>query len=354
MARKHVASKANNHAGSGLALPLVLIYCGLVAYASLYPFAPWHFQGVMPWAFVTAPLPKYWSGFDVFINVLGYIPLGFLFGLLYTRQGEKGGAWIACLSVAVLSFCMEALQTYLAPRVSSNVDWGLNILGGALGVWIAILIDSLGLLGGWSRWRSNHFDAGSGTALGLLLLWPLALLYPTPVPLGLGQMGGWMQWLAIAPSPHLQSFLITLGLLAPSLLAFAITAKLTHRLFELFWILLAAFTITTLSSGLSFAPEHALVWLDGNAWRGLWIGLAAIGVSLFAPRRLCLVLALIALVLLVALINTTPQNPYFAQTLAVWEQGRFIRFYGATQWLGWLWPYAAALWVISKLVPHKN
>ena len=25
----------------------------------------------------------------------------------------------------------------------------------------------------------------------------------------------------------------------------------------------------------------------------------------------------------------------------LWEQGRFLRFHGLSQWLGWLWPYAA-------------
>jgi hypothetical protein len=26
--------------------------------------------------------------------------------------------------------------------------------------------------------------------------------------------------------------------------------------------------------------------------------------------------------------------------LQTWEQGRFIRFHGVAQWLGWLWPFA--------------
>ncbi len=35
-----------------------------------------------------------------------------------------------------------------------------------------------------------------------------------------------------------------------------------------------------------------------------------------------------------------PVDPYFAQSLQAWEQGRFIRFHGLAQWIGWLWPYA--------------
>ena len=60
------------------AWPLTLVYVALVVYASLYPFDNWRNQGVLPWAYLTQPLPKYWTGFDVVINIAGYAPLGFL------------------------------------------------------------------------------------------------------------------------------------------------------------------------------------------------------------------------------------------------------------------------------------
>ena len=50
------------------AWPLSLMYVVLVVYASLYPFAEWRDQGIAPWAFLWAPLPRYWTGFDVAIN----------------------------------------------------------------------------------------------------------------------------------------------------------------------------------------------------------------------------------------------------------------------------------------------
>ena len=27
----------------------------------------------------------------------------------------------------------------------------------------------------------------------------------------------------------------------------------------------------------------------------------------------------------------------------------FIRFHGLSQWIGWLWPYAAGLWLLGRL-----
>jgi hypothetical protein len=49
------------------------------------------------------------------------------------------------------------------------------------------------------------------------------------------------------------------------------------------------------------------------------------------------------------LLNQAPENPYLAQTLQIWEQGRFIRFNGLAQWLGWLWPYAALGYVLLRV-----
>jgi hypothetical protein len=53
-----------------------------------------------------------------------------------------------------------------------------------------------------------------------------------------------------------------------------------------------------------------------------------------------------ALVLLVA---QAPLDPYFAISLYGWEQGRFIRFHGLAQWIGWLWPFVAMAWLVLRL-----
>ena len=37
------------------------------------------------------------------------------------------------------------------------------------------------------------------------------------------------------------------------------------------------------------------------------------------------------------------------RTLQDWEQGRFIRFHGLAQWIGWLWPYGAIVWLLARL-----
>ena len=58
----------------------------------------------------------------------------------------------------------------------------------------------------------------------------------------------------------------------------------------------------------------------------------------FVSARAAWVLALVALVWQLSLLNNASANAYFALTLQNWEQGQFIRFHGLIQWLGWLWP----------------
>jgi len=64
---------------------------------------------------------------------------------------------------------------------------------------------------------------------------------------------------------------------------------------------------------------------------------------------LCWVLALAALMLQLSLLNDASADVYFAMTLQTWEQGRFIRFHGLIQWLGWLWPYALLIYLVRCL-----
>ena len=46
-------------------------------------------------------------------------------------------------------------------------------------------------------------------------------------------------------------------------------------------------------------------------------------------------------------------DPYFADSLQGWEQGRFIRFHGVARWIGWLWPYAAMAWLLARPRPAE-
>ena len=150
------------------AWPLSLSFVGLIVYASLYPFADWRDQGIAPWAFLTAPWPKYWTGFDVASNVIGYVPAGFLLALTAWRTGRGRRVILkTTLACAGLSLVMEMLQSYLPERVPSNVDLALNAGGGWLGAVLATGMEKVGAIDRWSRVRARWFlpDASGGLVL---------------------------------------------------------------------------------------------------------------------------------------------------------------------------------------------
>jgi hypothetical protein len=82
---------------------------------------------------------------------------------------------------------------------------------------------------------------------------------------------------------------------------------------------------------------------------GLALAIVVMAVLSFSAARVCWVLALATLVWQLSLLNNASADAYFALTLQTWEQGRFIRFHGLIQWLGWLWPYAFLLYLVSRL-----
>ena len=86
---------------------------------------------------------------------------------------------------------------------------------------------------------------------------------------------------------------------------------------------------------------------------GVVVAVVGVGVMSFCAARVCWVLALAALVWQLSLLNNASADAYFALTLQTWEQGQFIRFHGLIQWLGWLWPYVALLYLVMRLSSAK-
>ena len=84
-----------------LARAIAIIYVFLIGYGCLNPFnVDWKF-GLDPFAWWTGPLPKYITLFDVTINILGYIPLGFILVFaLYPRWHPRPVAWRVVVVVA--------------------------------------------------------------------------------------------------------------------------------------------------------------------------------------------------------------------------------------------------------------
>ena len=243
---------------------------------------------------------------------------------------------------------MESLQTYLPSRVPSNVDLLLNTLGGCLGACFAWVLERTGLIDRWSRLRARWFAPDARGALVLLLLWPIALLFPAAVPLGLGQVferlesaladvladTPFLEWMPVREIelqplvPLAEVVCVALGALIPCLLGYCVIRTLWQRATFSVVVVVVGLVMSALSAALSYGPDHAWAWLDAPVQVGVVLAAVLAGLFLALPRRVAAATTLLALSIHLGLLNQAPPDPYFAQTLQIWEQGRFIHFYG--------------------------
>lgn len=351
-----------------LAWPLSVVYLVLVGYASLYPFSGWRWP---PGHALTDLMVLHWLAwaghFDDLANLLGYALLGLL---LATSVMRSGGSWrqavvAGCLGPSALSYVFEVTQHFLPNRVPSGRDWALNTAGAVLGASLAAILQFTGLFKRWQRLRERWFLPDSVGAIALLVLWPVALLFPLPVPLGTGHIseplrgvveGLTAPWGLVWPAPPStplsaarETLAVMLGLLVPCLLALVVTRSVGQRLVMVAGAGLVALAGTTLSTALNFSPDHALAWLTPTVVPAAMAALVLAGVLSLAPPRLTAALALVCVTAMIVLVLQAPSDPYRMASLQAWEQGRFVRFHGLAQWVGWLWPHVTLGWLVLRL-----
>jgi VanZ family protein len=353
---------------------LTLAWVIVIVYASMFPFSGWRWPaGANAWSLLRLPWPQWHDRFDLFANLAAYVPLG---ALLAVRRGDASSlstiGWVT-LAASALSYAMEVIQFTLPQRVPSMVDWSLNTAGACAGAWLGVGLRSARLMQRIDQARDRWFERHGPAGLALLALWPLGLLFPTPVPLGLGQiwerlrdhladaLSGvpWAEGLIVGLSPGTvvvpplapltELLAVGLGLLGPCMAAYCITLSARRRLVLSAGAALLALGVTTLSTALNFGPQHALAWSTPIALGGIGSGLVMAWALVGCGRRVAAGIGLVAITASVALIAQAPADPYFAESLSGWEQGRFIRFHGLAQWIGWCWPYLTLAWLLSRI-----
>jgi len=184
------------------ALLFLVLYAGLIAFGSLYPFAG--LKGLEHWSgeFITAPLPRFITRSDISTNLLAYLPLGYALALRFGLPRRRLRAIFFALLVGFsYSLSMESLQQLLPGRIASNLDVFLNVLGIFAGALLT-LHHQRWLRAGRAlrRWRARWFLASPAVAFGLwlLLLWGFAQFTLQPFP-GAGWLGLHLRPLDIPP-----------------------------------------------------------------------------------------------------------------------------------------------------------
>ncbi|MCS6762781.1 MAG: VanZ family protein [Candidatus Protistobacter heckmanni] len=331
------------------ASPLVrhclLIYVLLVVYSSLAPFSGWTDSGLAPLVWVNAPLPRYITGFDLLLNLCGYLPLGVLLTLaLYPAATGFWAVAISELIGALLSGSMETLQVWLPRRMPSNLDFAANVAGTFIGAAVAsILAGELLGKGSWRSKRTAWFEPQASFALVVVVLWPLAQAFPQGWLLGTGelvrqfsgltdvtagfpaQLDAWLaatwpqraQWQDALRAGGVDEMLVAgFSWLGAGLFATVPMRAQAPRLLLLPALLVLALALKMAASGLQVGALHALDWLTPGGLAGITAGTVLLLPAAFLPTTARRLLAFAALGVAMLLVNLLPTSPYYLELAA--------------------------------------
>ena len=337
------------------ALPYYLAgaYTLLALYGSLYPFTGWRDSGVDPLIYLSAGWPRYVIGFDIVVNALAYLPLGFLWAAALLRQLPPPAAFLAAvLACCGLSFGIETAQNFLPSRVPSNLDLAANSFGALFGAaaglrWGRHLLDG----GRLHAWRERRFTHGTSGDVGLLLvaMWFLTQLNPETFLFGSGNLRGLIGLPAALPfsAEHfavLETATVACQTFAIALIGTRLAANHPQLLPPV--LIVAALAVKSFALMVLMHGVHGLAWATPGSLTGLALGIALWASFVPAPMPLRQAAAALALMLATALANLMPDNPYLEDTLRVWQQGHFFNFNGLTRLVTALWPFLALPWLM--------
>lgn len=348
---------------SPLARYLLLAYALLVVYASLHPFSGWRDRGVAAFAFFTSGLPRYITAFDLVTNFAAYLPLGF-FALLALHPRVRGMRALATAGLAgcLLSFTLEALQTYLPSRIPSNLDVATNGLGAFAGAGLALAF-GVQLLGGGRMHALRHrwFVSGARYDFGLVLLalWLFTQLNPVTLLFGNGDLRGLLE-----PAPAVlhpaevfirsEALVSACNLVAVGLFLSCLTqdGRALRRL--LLALVAGALALRTVAVGVLLKAQNEFAWLTPGAQLGLAGGGVVLVLAVALPRGARRALAGLLLMAATVLVNLAPENPYFADALQLWPQGYYLNFNGVTHLVSLAWPFVALFYLMLLAPPSVS
>jgi VanZ family protein len=330
---------------------LAIAYTLLVAYASLYPFGPLRSLASSPFDFLFEPWPHYYTAADVALNVLGYLPLGFLVALAaMSRSSPRWAALFATLGGTLIAMSLETLQSFLPPRVPSNLDLLSNALGALTGALIAVSAGERWLLSGHLyRLRRRVFLPGAFVDAGfvILLLWLLTQLYPAVWLFGNGDLRFLLQDgrnLAYSPGSYrwIEAGVTALNLAGIALLMLSLARRGRGVAGPLLLLVGAALLLKSVAALTLFKPGDASLWLTPGAMLGVPVGIGVYLALAALPSAFLPATAALLLLAGAGLVNVAPENPYILASIQTWSRGHFLSFNGTTRLVSSLWPFLAA------------
>jgi VanZ family protein len=334
---------------------VTVAYTLLVAYATLHPLAGWQLPPDGAFGFVLSPWPRYYTYADLLLNVAGYVPLGFLVALsLRARLSVRAAVVAATAAGTLLSLGLEAAQSFMPPRVPSNLDVLCNGLGALSGGMLAVTLGERWFLSGHLyAWRQHLFLPGGRVDAGfmLLLLWLFTQLNPQIWLFGTGdlrQVLGPAANLAYSPVSYrwIETGVAALNLACVCLLAAVLARPHRSLAAPLLALISAALLLKSIAAMALFRQGDAALWLTPGSMLGIPAGALLYLALSRLPRRAAAGAAAALLLGGTVLVNVAPANPYIEAAVQMWRHGHFLSFAGLTDLVAALWPFAAAGYLV--------
>ncbi|HUL95609.1 MAG TPA: VanZ family protein [Usitatibacter sp.] len=324
------------------------VWLALLAYASLYPFAPLHATSAEAVAGAFSR-PHHLANFDFAANVLAYIPLGILACLHFRQSGARHPALKAIVAGTAFSMAMEGLQLFIPGRISSAYDTLANSVGTALGTLafadplyslvslpLARRREALVIGGAWG-------DAG----LMLLVLWMIAQLNPALPFFGAGNIV--FSDLDTRDLAILQAASVAMGIWGFGLFVSTLLARESGALRATLVLLSTALWLKFVAASVMLQPHFAEEWLSLARVAGLVAGVALLVPSRRFPRmgRIYLALVLVLAGALVSKIAGAYSGLDELLRVFRWPYGQLANFTTLTRFLHELWPLLAVAFLIA-------
>lgn len=348
---------------SSLVRYLVTGYTFLVAYASLYPFTDWLAPQSGLLDFLFESWPRYYSTADLTLNVLGYVPFGFLLALaLLPFFSATVTAVAATVAGSLLSLVMEILQQFITVRVASNLDLLTNGLGSMLGSLLAVTLGERWLLSGrLYHWRQRVFLQGRiiDTGFVILALWLFTQLNPDVWLFGNGEMRTLLPagaGLIFRPEAYrwLETGVTAFNLAGVALCVRALARDEQEVVGPIFALFAAALVLKAGAATALYRPGTAALWVTPGCLLGIPIGIG-IYLALAWMNRVGVIIGSVVCIAAGAwLVNVAPENPYLAASVRTWRHGHFLSFSGVTNMVSAVWPALMLAYLVRFAVLFRK
>ncbi|MEO5766203.1 MAG: VanZ family protein [Casimicrobiaceae bacterium] len=337
---------------------LALLYALSIAYASLQPFGGWLQPEPGTPFFLFAAWPPRWFRYDILLNVVAYVPLGFFAALLPRRALPMHRIGIGVLCGFALSFAMETLQMFLPRRDASTIDLLTNtagaLVGGALG---GALTRADGVKTALSNARAQLFLGGylGDVGIALLALWFAAQVNPG-IPLfavTFDPEPGRILAVAAAQPEH-AALVIEAAESAFQMLGVGLFLALLLRERRsvaggVLLLIGVALLLKGVAATLVIRPAVWDVWQRPGVLMGIAAGALLIPTAINLPRPVMVAACAVALLSSIGVPMLAPDllSAGAPLTFFNWRYGQLLNYNGLTRTVLLVWPILAALWLLA-------